>query len=192
MFLQVTFTDGTTLDIGLSNSHTVQVVSPQNAIENAFAVSGVVSVELVEGEPPVPEPSASQPVETAAADAAVAAPDAGAVTADTAADETATTDTVVEDTAVDPPVAAPSSDASSEPQTTSSTTTTDPADSEHDEAVQQAQEAVQIVADAPKAEKGELLAVVSADIESALATWPDSPALLDAKEKLTELAAEAA
>lgn len=186
MFLQVTFNDGSTLDVGLSNSHTVQVLSPQNTIDNAFAVSGVKTIELVDGEPPAPEPEA-QPVD----EAAPAVTDAAA-----AEDAAATTDTAaVEETApVDPPPAAPSSTesntTSSEPQTTSTDTPAD--DPAHDQAVAQVADAIQTVTDAKPKEQGELVALVQADIDSALAQWPDSPQLLDARQQLGLLATRAA
>lgn len=208
MYLKVTMSDGNVALTPLSPSHTLRVIDPGDNTTAAWAFGGIVSVDLEQGDivlgdstpapggseadaaPPVApsEPApVEQPAEPVVPDPAPADP-APAVdpAADPAPEDPApAVDPPVEETpAVDPAPADPPADPAP---------VEDPA---HDDAVAAVTQAITDVATAPAstpkqaATKAETLAQLGSDIDSALANWPDSPQLQDAKTQLDALSAE--
>lgn len=204
MYLDVEWKDGTVTHVELSNSHTVQVISPDSKVQDAFSLDGVGGLKLnLDGAPaatdPVPpanEGAAEGPtlkVEEALADEGVSSegipgqpiPAADPVPAEVpAADPT--------------PPAEPVSDTPS----TSETTPTPPGDTpappvdDHAAAVDAAATTVaaaQVIVAAPEiapADKQVQIQTALGDIETALAQYPESAELLDAKAQLEALAGE--
>ena len=210
MFLKVTFDDDSTLDIGLSNSHTVQVISPTNTVEGAFAVGGVKDITFEEGDPVVapaqvtstvpgdvtvntPEgavvPAPGDPNPLSAPSETLLQPPADATTSNA---ETTVTDVTVPDgasvTPAPDPLVADGSTTSSDPPSTSSTATSDAVDP-HTLAVTDAASAVATIPAAVPDDKPGLILKAQQDLEDALGLFPDSQPLLDLKAQLDQLAA---
>lgn len=196
----------TTLDGRLREQHEVfswSGVATIDVVSNVQTYSAMALLsEQPEGTPLEPvAPDAVPPVEP---DPPVAAGDPGAP-GDQPSEPQPTTETgdpipKPEPTPVDPPVA---TDGSSEPSTPSPSDSTDtsttPASTDpmtdadtaaHDAAVSSAASAIDLAPIVAPEAVPTLIAEAQADLATALANWPDSPELADAKAKLDTLAAE--
>lgn len=204
MYIEVTHTTGQVSRHPVDTSTVVQI-GPQGAPTAAFSMDGVEGVELVHADLPVePEPDITGTLRglldtiPVPADLPFAGPDAAVggtlQVSDTGEPvvtppvDPATVPADPIEAPADPPV--PVTDSSPESSTPSPATTTDnqPADLAHADAVTEATSALEVAAEIPEA-AAQIATEALADVEIALTSWPDSAELLDAKAKLTELAA---
>lgn len=182
-FIKVEFASGGPLLIDVTGSHTVQVIGLNGSVQDSFSFDGVTGLSLEPGNIP-----AAASVETLPL--AVAEPLPDTTTTPIPADEASAVVTL-------PPVTVP--DTSAQPMSDPNTVLPPPvipAVVDHEVAVASAQETVavatQVVNDpeTPVAVAEDHLGVALADVEAALATFPDSAPLLDAKAQLDALAAQ--
>lgn len=195
MYIEVTHTTGQVSRLPVDTSTVIQI-GPQGAPTAAFSMEDVEGVELVhadlpvepDGEFPVVADQAAQPLSVASdpatppVDPALAGPEA------TPAADPATVPDDPTQAPADPPVADSGTDSNPpSPETTLPTVALSP-DPAHADAVTEATSALEVAAEVPEA-AAQIATEALADVEQALTSWPDSAALLDAKAKLTELAA---
>lgn len=200
MYIEVEFTNGTTGRYPVSETSTITIEDGTLAI-NKFAMQGVSSFELVHADltPDIPavEPVPDETVGTTGGkpdgDVEPAPTDSSVTSSVTDSDgNTTTTVTAPTDPAdlpapVETPIVAP------DPPTTDETP-----DLSHDTAAANAASAVDASVQAvndpatPSADALDIVKAAQADVQQALATWPDSAPLLDAANQLSQLEADLA
>lgn len=191
MYLDVTFKDGTVSHCVLTQLHTIQIVNPQAQIQDAFSLDGVESIALnAQGNPAATDPA---PPDFSGAAEGATLPDASAVAEEPAVDPTPSSPEPASDAPA--PSDTPSSDAGATPSD-ASTPPEDPSQTDDhavaaDAAAVTVEAAQNVVAsDAPAPDKQAQIQSALADVETALAQFPDSPQLQDAKAQLEALAGE--
>lgn len=114
MFLEVIFTNGTTLEISLTDNHTVNVIGPANTIENSFSLGGVKDIQFHTGTLPVTTPAPVDPEPAPVAPIGIS-PDPTIVTTPIEAAAPAAPESAPDPSPADPPAEPP---AEPEPQPT--------------------------------------------------------------------------
>lgn len=180
MYLKVTMSDGNVALTPLSPSHTLRVIDPGDNTTAAWAFGGIVSIDLEQGD------IVNGPTTSATGGSEADAPPAVAPSEPAPVDAPSEPDPAP----VDPPVADPApADPPADPAPVD-----DPA---HDAVVATVTQAIADVAAAPAdtpkkaATQADTIAQIGADIDAALAEFPDSPQLQDAKAQLAALAGAA-
>lgn len=176
-YIEVDFGNDAPLLIEVGTTHTVQVVGPDNRIQNSFGLDGVTALALQPGDVPAAEPEVTpEPVVDVPAEPAAEPPATDAPPADPpAADAPPEPDAPPAPDPVPDPAAAAEAQAAAEAAAAA--------------AVQTATDTV-IDTTIPTPVVVDHLSAAQADVVAALATFPDSAPLLDAKAQLDALAAQ--
>lgn len=204
MYLDVNWKDGTVTHIPLAQSHTLQIIS-DGKVQDAFSFDGVASLTLnLDGAPAATDPVPAANEGAAEGPTAISNFSEPALLNEAPAAETPQSQPAELVKVEDPPASDPTPPAEpgSDTPSTSETAPTPPGDTpappadDHAAAVDAAATTVaaaQVIVAAPEiapADKQVQIQTALGDIETALAQYPESAELLDAKAQLEALAGE--
>lgn len=179
MPLEVTYLDDTVLEINTTGGHSIQVLTPDNRVEGAFALNDVKSVALVSDTPP---PVVAAPV---VEEAPEPTPEV-----EIPAEPEATPEPVEETPVVEEPAPAEPETVPVDPETTDEISTDDPHTTAVFSAITSLDGAIAVAGDVSNDETTVAAHVAQAqtDIAELLTQYPDSLPLQDAKSQIDALA----